>query len=221
MPQLLNELNSEGVIACIAFISQEALEDEYFNNLVTICNDLFLKRQEFRLVVQLVDGLTFDILKDSAIRNKESAAGQLIDSVHLSSQVRSDIPATIQMLRNHLKNLPKIRHRLTRERWESRWIKILTFFTVILLLLFSITTGMFLLSGSVIKNTAWIPWMFFGAGQLFLYQSIEFSYYRHPNYIRIITSMDDCVFIFLSDKLFFSYITLLAHILAILSNRGH
>jgi len=161
--QLIENLESERVVACIGFISQEALEDKTFSNMVSTCNKLFLKKQEFRLFVQLVDGLTLDILKIEAKLNTKSAAGQLIESVNLPSKGKSDI---LKSLNIHLLNLPKIRHRLARERLENSWIKILSFFSVFIRLLFTTTPGMLLILGLIFKNQIWIPWMFFGAGQL-------------------------------------------------------
>jgi hypothetical protein len=159
--QLTEELKSERIVACIACISQEALEEDSFHKMISTCKILILRKPEFRLFVQLDDGLTFDNLKVLAYRNK--SVNELIESVHLSSQNKSDINV---LIKSHLINLPRIQHRLNREQWESKWIKIVSFFTIALRFSLIITSIIILFLGMTLKNTLWIPLIYFSAGQL-------------------------------------------------------
>jgi hypothetical protein len=118
----VNTLDSDGTVACVLFLSPAALEDASLGRLVHVAEELFRKRPEFRLFVQLANGLTLETLKSMATQGHE-VAGALIEDVHFASPGADACDDTARRLQHHLLDLPRIRHRLSRERWESDYVR--------------------------------------------------------------------------------------------------
>jgi hypothetical protein len=168
IPDILDDLASGRIAACVLLLSTRGLADVSLAKLVSICGKLFRTDPEFRLFVQLTDGLTFETLKAMALQ-KHPSASALIDSVHFSSDIRDDPGDMMRLLQGYLLELPKIRHRLTRERWEFKWAKILSVLVGAFRWLFVLTTLALLVIGASAgnwKDSRWSPWLCFGVGQL-------------------------------------------------------
>ncbi len=166
---IMDELESRETVACILFLSPAALEDESLYQFVQTCGDLILHKPEFRLFVQLADGLVFDELKarakDKAYGDR-NAAYVLIDSVHFSHEHTDDFAHTARLLQSHLLDLPRIRHRLVREWWESRWIKVSSVVIGSLRWVFLIVAFGLVILGAFLRSNPWGQWGYFGAGLL-------------------------------------------------------
>jgi hypothetical protein len=166
---IMDDLKSKKFVACILFLSHAALADESLFEFVQICGKLVLDRPEFRLFVQLADGLVFDELKakakDKAYGDRNSAF-VLTDSVHFSHLHADDFAHTARLLQSHLLDLPRIRHRLAREWWESGWIKVSSIVVGSLRWLFLITAVGLVILGAYLKSDPWGQWGYLGAGQL-------------------------------------------------------
>jgi hypothetical protein len=164
---ILDELESGKFVACILFLSPAALEDESLFEFVQTCGELILERPEFRLFVQLADGLVFDELKAKAKAGGDrNTAFVLTDSVHFSHLHVDDFAHTARLLESHLLDLPRIHHRLTRERWESVWIRLSSVVIGLLRWLFLIAAVGLVISCALLKSDPWEQWGYLGAGQL-------------------------------------------------------
>jgi hypothetical protein len=90
----------------------------------------------------------------------------LIDSVHFSHEHADDFAHTARLLQSHLLDLPRIRHRLAREWWESRWIKVSSIVVGSLRWLFLIAAVGLVILGAFSRSDPWDQWGYFGAGAL-------------------------------------------------------
>ncbi len=161
----LGDLASGDTVACVLFLSPAALEDPSLHQLVAASVTLFQTRPEFRLFVQLADSLTFEKLKSAAQEGNE-AAHALIDSVHFSKQGGDAFGDTARRLQNHLLDLPRIQHRLARERSESKGIALLSLAVGFLRWFLLVAAALLLLPGILPADDRWDGLRCFATGQL-------------------------------------------------------
>ena len=90
----------------------------------------------------------------------------MIDSVHFSHEHTDDFAHTARLLQSHLLDLPRIRHRLVREWWESRSIKVSSVVIGSLRWVFLIVPFGLVILGAFLRSNPWGQWGYFGAGQL-------------------------------------------------------
>jgi hypothetical protein len=181
-PRIIEYLKINDPVVCVAFISKAGLEEPSCKKVITECEKLVIVRHEFRLYVQLFNDLSVDELRKAAAENLtgESVEDILVRSIHLPGKQDNNIANTLKRISEHFSDLSRLQHRIARERLESIIVKILSFFTISLIIVLTITSSLLPVYGISLKATKWFPWVYFCIGYLSYLGLINFLTFLKP-----------------------------------------
>ncbi len=168
-------LSQNNVVACVLFISKNSLEDYTLFQVVKACTGEISLRQDFRLFVHPVEGLTFLELRQmySKFPDRNEVIKLLIENVHIPNNLtESNLDYSSELLQNYLNEIPQIRNHLKIEIRNNRWNSYIKSIFNLVSNLFLISSIVFLFWGTKFIDTLWFPFVLVCVGYLLFYSTI-------------------------------------------------